>query len=143
MATPKSLVTSVAIVSRTNRKSSCRLCVAHVGDGLAQLLQANRHQGDPQMPRALFTAFQVKELHEPAGWVRIPLTSPGSGGAAAIAADATGDADGPVLRAHFVQICVVAMHQNGRDTHIRQVSCRADIEMLNGFETLNFEEGDC
>ncbi|CAN0404994.1 unnamed protein product, partial [Scytosiphon promiscuus] len=26
-----------------------------------------------------------------------------------------------VLRAHFVQICVVAMHQNGRDTHIRQV----------------------
>jgi len=25
------------------------------------------------------------------------------------------------IRAHFIQICVVAMHQNGRDTHIRQV----------------------
>eukprot|EP00592_Proboscia_alata_P015650 CAMPEP_0194396566 /NCGR_PEP_ID=MMETSP0174-20130528/125061_1 /TAXON_ID=216777 /ORGANISM="Proboscia alata, Strain PI-D3" /LENGTH=561 /DNA_ID=CAMNT_0039192649 /DNA_START=9 /DNA_END=1694 /DNA_ORIENTATION=+ len=25
------------------------------------------------------------------------------------------------VRAHFIQICVVSMHQNGRDTHIRQV----------------------
>ncbi|CAM9275203.1 unnamed protein product [Ectocarpus sp. 12 AP-2014] len=63
----------------------------------------------------------IKELHEPVGWVRVPLFAPGGGGAAAIAADAAGGAEGPVLRAHFVQICVVAMHQNGRDTHIRQV----------------------
>ena len=25
-----------------------------------------------------------------------------------------------MLRAHFIQVCVVSMHQNGRDTHIRQ-----------------------
>lgn len=70
---------------------------------------------------------QVKELHEPGGWVRVPLFAPGGTGAAVIAADAAGGAEGPVLRAHFLQICVVAMHQNGRDTHIRQVStCAAD-----------------
>eukprot|EP00752_Nemacystus_decipiens_P012872 g11396.t1 len=63
----------------------------------------------------------VKELHEPLGWVRVPLFAPGTGGPAAIAADAAGGSEGPVLRAHFLQICVVAMHQNGRDTHIRQV----------------------
>lgn len=39
------------------------------------------------------------------------------------AADAAAGAEGQILRAHFVQICVVAMHQNGRDTHIRQVIC--------------------
>lgn len=66
--------------------------------------------------------IQMKELHEPVGWVRVPLYAPVPGGAAAaIAADAAGGTEGPVLRAHFVQICVVAMHQNGRDTHIRQV----------------------
>lgn len=65
----------------------------------------------------------VKELHEPVGWMRVQLAAPVAGGAgvAAAAADAAGGAQGPVLRAHFVQICVVAMHQNGRDTHIRQV----------------------
>ncbi|CAM9997138.1 unnamed protein product, partial [Sphacelaria rigidula] len=64
----------------------------------------------------------MKELHVPVGWVRVPLSSPGGGGAAVAAtADAAGGTEGPALRAHFVQICVVAMHQNGRDTHIRQV----------------------
>lgn len=55
--------------------------------------------------------------------MRVQLAAPVAGGAgvAAAAADAAGGAQGPVLRAHFVQICVVAMHQNGRDTHIRQV----------------------
>ena len=66
---------------------------------------------------------QMKELHEPVGWVRVPLTARTTGGAAAVAADvAAGGAERPVLRAHFLQICVVSMHQNGRDTHIRQVS---------------------
>lgn len=64
----------------------------------------------------------MKELNVPVGWVRVPLAvSGGGGGAAAAAADAAAGAEGPALRAHFIQICVVAMHQNGRDTHIRQV----------------------
>lgn len=48
---------------------------------------------------------QVVDLHEPCGWVQVAL-----GG------------DEGVLRAFFLQICVAAMHQNGRDTHVRQ--CR-------------------
>jgi anaphase-promoting complex subunit 10 len=55
------------------------------------------------------------ELDEPNGWVYIPL-----GEIAAKAAGGAGGAGG-VLRAHFLQIEVLAMHQNGRDTHIRQV----------------------
>eukprot|EP00904_Undaria_pinnatifida_P005421 jgi/Undpi1/2008/HiC_scaffold_12.g05395.m1 len=64
----------------------------------------------------------VKELHEPVGWMRVQLSAPVAGSAGVVvAADSDGGPQGPVLRAHFVQICVVAMHQNGRDTHIRQV----------------------
>ena len=49
---------------------------------------------------------RVVDLHEPNGWVTVPLDP------------ATPDA--PALRAFFLQICVVSMHQNGRDTHVRQ-----------------------
>jgi anaphase-promoting complex subunit 10 len=48
------------------------------------------------------------DLSEPVGWTTIDLTSCDS------------DTDGP-LRTHLLQIQVVTMHQNGRDTHVRQV----------------------
>ena len=47
---------------------------------------------------------RVVELHEPTGWVTVPLDPK----------------EGKVLRAFFLQVCVVSMHQNGRDTHVRQ-----------------------
>lgn len=59
---------------------------------------------------------RVVELQEPIGWVTIPLTTK----------------DGGVLRSFFLQVCVVSMHQNGRDTHIRQVKVfgpRVPIDM--------------
>ena len=52
---------------------------------------------------------QVVELVEPQGWVSVPLFA---------IDDRTGDKT--TLRTFFLQICVVSMHQNGRDTHIRQ-----------------------
>ncbi|KXZ49243.1 hypothetical protein GPECTOR_22g835 [Gonium pectorale] len=58
---------------------------------------------------------RVVELEEPSGWVVIPLT-----------AEATPHEP---LRAFYVQLAVLANHQNGRDTHIRQVkifSARTD-----------------
>ena len=58
--------------------------------------------------------IHTAELNEPTGWVSLPLLVPqelSAGGAEALVP----------LRAWFVQICVVSMHQNGRDTHIRQV----------------------
>ena len=46
------------------------------------------------------------ELENPNGWVRVRLR----------AAD-----DASYLRAYFVQIAILANHQNGRDTHVRQI----------------------
>jgi len=54
---------------------------------------------------------QLVDLHEPMGWVRLPLsTNPPS----------SSTATSSLLRAYFIQICIIAMHQNGRDTHVRQ-----------------------
>ena len=48
------------------------------------------------------------ELNEPAGWLTVPLTDPLIG-------------SGSACRTHLLQIRVHQMHQNGRDTHIRQI----------------------
>jgi anaphase-promoting complex subunit 10 len=46
------------------------------------------------------------ELERPNGWVRVPL----------------GDADdSSCIRAYFIQVAILANHQNGRDTHVRQI----------------------
>jgi anaphase-promoting complex subunit 10 len=50
------------------------------------------------------------ELNEPAGWVIIPLVNTeGEGGGE------------DFLRTHFLQVKVLSMHQNGRDSHVRQI----------------------
>jgi hypothetical protein len=52
----------------------------------------------------------VEELNEPSGWVTIlPPRPEGEGGTE------------NVLRTHFIQVAILANHQNGRDTHIRQI----------------------
>jgi len=51
----------------------------------------------------------TKELEEPNGWVYVNIGDP------------SGFDERSVIRTHFLQIEVLAMHQNGRDTHIRQV----------------------
>ena len=53
--------------------------------------------------------IHVQELHEPSGWMPIlPHLDVGMGGER-------------VLRTHFIQVAILANHQNGRDTHIRQM----------------------
>ena len=51
----------------------------------------------------------VLDLVDPSGWICIPLAS--------------NDLDLPSgpLRVHLLQLQVLGMHQNGRDTHVRQV----------------------
>ncbi|KAF0701692.1 Aste57867_7888 [Aphanomyces stellatus] len=56
--------------------------------------------------------IKAHTIAEPNGWVTIPLTQTVVSGAAAF--------EKP-LRTFFLQISVTGMHQNGRDTHIRQV----------------------
>ena len=57
--------------------------------------------------------IHVEELNEPSGWVTIlPPSECGSG------EDASEE---KALRTHFIQVAILANHQNGRDTHIRQI----------------------
>ena len=60
--------------------------------------------------------IHVEELNEPAGWVTILPPSECS-------PEATegGELKEP-LRTHFIQVAILANHQNGRDTHIRQIN---------------------
>lgn len=58
------------------------------------------------------------DLNEPVGWVIIPVTSPPD------PLDDMGDDESNVprriVRTHLLQIEICNMHQNGRDTHVRQ-----------------------
>jgi len=72
--------------------------------------------------------IKVVDLNEPVGWTRVRLD------AGALGEDAEGDGGGAKsndrggsrgagesLRAYFLQLAVLSNHQNGRDTHVRQV----------------------
>ena len=49
------------------------------------------------------------DLAEPTGWIYVRLKRPGDGD------------DGGGMRAYLVQLLVQTNHQNGRDTHVRQI----------------------
>jgi anaphase-promoting complex subunit 10 len=51
------------------------------------------------------------ELNEPNGWIVIELNDPNFGV----------EEEQQCLRTHLLQVKVLAMHQNGRDTHVRQI----------------------
>lgn len=81
--------------------------------------------------------IKVVELNEPNGWCSVPLYKlPGDDPLDDVdEADVEGDNNddgydplaGPLsgkrmpLRTHFIQVSIVSMHQNGRDTHCRMV----------------------
>ena len=60
--------------------------------------------------------IHVEELNEPSGWVTILPPKSDTG----------------VLRTHFIQVAVLANHQNGRDTHIRQAKVYGPRRSLPG-----------
>ena len=70
---------------------------------------------------AIYSASLV-ELNEPVGWCIIPLASPPDP-----LDDITEDLPESgiprsrrIVRTHLIQIEICSMHQNGRDTHVRQ-----------------------
>ena len=69
------------------------------------------------------------DLNEPQGWVSIPLSATHG---------AKGDEGAKPLRAFFLQICVASMHQNGRDTHIRQVKVFGPRQSIVTGDAANF-----
>ncbi len=59
------------------------------------------------------------DLHEPVGWITVLLT----------------EDDNQPLRTHLLQIRVISMHQNGRDTHVRHVKVfgpRLSLPVMGG-----------
>lgn len=57
------------------------------------------------------------DLQEPAGWIIIPLKDPKE----------TRNSTQPI-KTWMLQLAVLANHQNGRDTHIRQIKIHSPIE---------------
>ncbi|OXB58467.1 hypothetical protein ASZ78_015569 [Callipepla squamata] len=55
---------------------------------------------------------QQLELVEPSGWIHVPLT----------------DTHKKPIRTFMIQIAVLANHQNGRDTHMRQIKVYTPVE---------------
>lgn len=56
-------------------------------------------------------AIRHVQLERPQGWVWVPFGDP----------DPDDDAVTRPVRGHVLQISIEAMHQNGRDTHVRAV----------------------
>uniref|UniRef100_UPI00358F7319 anaphase-promoting complex subunit 10-like isoform X1 n=1 Tax=Myxine glutinosa TaxID=7769 RepID=UPI00358F7319 len=67
------------------------------------------------------------DLVEPGGWVHIPLEDPG----------------GKPLRTFMIQMAVLANHQNGRDTHLRQVRVYTPAEEMSLGNLPRFTTTDC
>lgn len=59
------------------------------------------------------------DLNEPIGWVTISLNN--SMLSSPVSDPGSTETPPSALRTHFLQVQVHTMHQNGRDTHIRQV----------------------
>lgn len=80
--------------------------------------------------------IHVEELSEPSGWVTI-LPEPSAENAC------------QVMRTHFIQIAILANHQNGRDTHIRQIKIYTPRRhmgqhmCLPEFNTIAFQQYAC
>ena len=75
--------------------------------------------------RAGTTFHDIQEVHsmeleEPSGWVTVPLVPPG-------AEVRPGEPRG-YIRTYFIQLAILSCHQNGRDTHIRQIRVYSPAE---------------
>ena len=65
------------------------------------------------------------DLHEPVGWINISLI----------------DQNKEPLRTHLLQVRIVSMHQNGRDTHVRNVKVygpRSSYPVMGGIPVDRF-----
>lgn len=71
---------------------------------------------------------EVVELNEPYGWVRIM----------------TKDINEFPLKTYMIQIAVITNHQNGRDTHMRQIKVHSPVEkkdpLIGNFSTVEMRQ---
>lgn len=73
--------------------------------------------------------IRVVSLEEPSGWVVIPLgVAPEAASDISTMQDASCTPHTPPLHAFLLQLGVVSNHQNGRDTHVREVRVYGVVE---------------
>ncbi|KAK7874494.1 hypothetical protein R5R35_001577 [Gryllus longicercus] len=77
---------------------------------------------------------EVIDLNEPTGWVHIPIK----------------DIHEKPIRTFMIQIAVISNHQNGRDTHMRQIKIHSPMMSrgvgvgdLGNFVTVEFQQYSC
>jgi len=72
--------------------------------------------------------IEVVELQEPTGWVEIPLK----------------DMNERLVRTFLLQIAVIQNHQQGRDTHLRQVKIFSPVvtKSVSSLDNINFVTQD-
>jgi len=83
--------------------------------------------------------IQTLDLDEPSGWITVNLASESK------------SEDTKYLRAHLIQIAILTSHQNGRDTHLRQVQIFGPRQAatyglgteLTEFSTIEFQQFAC
>ncbi|XP_014676679.1 PREDICTED: anaphase-promoting complex subunit 10-like isoform X2 [Priapulus caudatus] len=71
--------------------------------------------------------IEIVDLNEPTGWVVIPLT----------------DVSDRPIRTFMVQIAVLSNHQNGRDTHMRQIKIHSPVNDGSVSKFPNFTSLEC
>jgi anaphase-promoting complex subunit 10 len=68
--------------------------------------------------------IEIIELCEPSGWIVVPIKN---------------IREKPI-RTFMIQIAVISNHQNGRDTHMRQIKIHSPIETKKNLALENFNE---
>ena len=97
---------------------------------------------------AIFPANTVIELNEPVGWCIVPLAAPPDpldDDDDVMSSSPTESTTKRIVRTHLIQISIISMHQNGRDTHIRQVQLYGPrtASMVPTFQKQSLLDGDC
>ena len=90
---------------------SRRVCVSHVGMYLDYNLDESYTPKKVSIKMGMtlqdLKLVSLVELSEPVGWCILPLL--------------LDDSENATTKTHLVEVSILAMHQNGRDTHVRQV----------------------
>ena len=75
--------------------------------------------------------IEVVDLKEPVGWVKIPLK----------------DMHDRPIRTFMIQVAVISNHQNGRDTHMRQIKVHSPVDrsgnIMGDFITVEMLQHTC
>lgn len=82
------------------------------------------------------TEIATFELSEPIGWVVIGLNSDSTISEENLSSFETNENSIKFLKTHFLQLRILSMHQNGRDSHIRQVKLlgpRTSTPVMGGY----------